>query len=395
MKHFYNLRLFDEATAGISRTDAEALIREQLAPEIIQGAVSESAVLRMGTRLPDMTSAQTRMPVLDTLPMAYFVEGDTGSKQETKQAWKNKYINAAEIAAIVTVPESVLDDSEYDIPGQVVPRISEAVGKVIDAAVLFGVNKPANWPESVYKQATDAGAIVNSGLSLYDDLLGVGGAISKVEESGYMSNGHIASISMRAALRSVKDNDGRPIFTSNMQESANYSLDGSPIMFSRNGAFDKTKARLITGDFTQLVYAIRKDIDVKIFDQGVVQDPTTGEIVANLMQNDMIAIRVVMRLGWQLPNPVNAENNTASRLPFAVLAPAAPASASYGMRRYSGDDVEYTQEQLNKMTIDQIKDLAADKGYEITAGLKADIVNEFLAAQFADGNGGGTSGAAG
>ena len=35
----------------------------------------------------------------------------------------------------------------------------------------------------------------------------------------------------------------------------------------------------------------------------------------------MVALRVVMRLGWEIPNPVNAENETDARFPFASLKP--------------------------------------------------------------------------
>ena len=43
----------------------------------------------------------------------------------------------------------------------------------------------------------------------------------------------------------------------------------------------------------------------------------------------------------------------------------------------------YTQEELTAMTIAQIKVIAADKGYTITQTLKANIITEFLAAQTA------------
>lgn len=41
----------------------------------------------------------------------------------------------------------------------------------------------------------------------------------------------------------------------------------------------------------------------------------------------------------------------------------------------------YTQEELEAMTIDQIKALAAERGYTITKTLKADIIAEFLTQQ--------------
>ena len=43
----------------------------------------------------------------------------------------------------------------------------------------------------------------------------------------------------------------------------------------------------------------------------------------------------------------------------------------------------YTEEELNALTIDQIKIIAAAKGYTITKTVKAEIIAEFLAAQTA------------
>lgn len=57
---------------------------------------------------------------------------------------------------------------------------------------------------------------------------------------------------------------------------------------------------MISGDFSQLAYSIRQDITFKIFDQGVIQDPATGDILYNLMQNDMVALR---RHAFGLGNP--------------------------------------------------------------------------------------------
>ena len=127
---------------------------------------------------------------------------------------------------------------------------------------------------------------------------------------------------------------------------------------------------MISGDFSQLAYSIRQDITFKIFDQGVIQDPATGEILYNLMQNDMVALRAVMRLGWEIPNPINAmAPDKTKRCPFAVLTITDPVKSTY------------TSDELNAMTVDQIKAVAAAKGYTITKTAKAEIITEFLAAQ--------------
>lgn len=322
----FDIQLFEGDAQIIDRTGAASLIPEENAREIIQGVVTQSAVLQRGRKLPNMSSKTYKMPVLDMLPIAYFVNGDTGAKKTTKQAWDKKFITAEEIAVIVPIPEAVLDDSDYDIWGEVKPRVIEAFGKVIDGAVLFDLDKPSTWRDGVVTTATKAGSVVTlaTGDDLYDKIMAEEGIIAKIEESGYFVNGHMADISMRAKLRGLKDTTGNPIFKSDMQNGTTYSLDGSPMNFPNNGAFDKSKALMISGDFSQLVYAIRQDITFKLFTEGVVQN-TDGSIAYNLMQNDMVALRAVMRLGWEIPNPINSmKTDKTKRCPFAILKAGTP-----------------------------------------------------------------------
>lgn len=320
-KYVMNLHIFENDVNIIDRTGAESLIPVQESNEIIQGIITQSAVLQRGRKLPNMTSKQYKMPVLDMLPIAYFVNGDSGQKKTTKMAWDKKFIIAEEIAVIVPIPEAVLDDSEYDIWAETKPRIIEAFGKKIDGAILFGDDKPASWRADVVTTANTAKSVValGAGDNLYDKIMGEEGSIALIENSGYFVNGHMADISMRAKLRGLKNANGDPLFKSDMQSGTTYSLDGSPMNFPNNGSFDKSKALMISGDFSQLVYSIRQDITFKLFTEGVVQN-TDGSIAYNLMQNDMVALRAVMRLGWEIPNPINSiQKDKTKRCPFAVL----------------------------------------------------------------------------
>jgi hypothetical protein len=78
---------------------------------------------------------------------------------------------------------------------------------------------------------------------------------------------------------------------------------------------------MIAGDFNLAVYAIRKDVDVRIFTEGIVQNPD-GSIAYNLMQNDMIALRVVFRFGWAIPNAASPVNHDRILVPFSYIEPA-------------------------------------------------------------------------
>lgn len=144
----------------IARTGAEALIRDQLINTIQQDVPKSSIVMQLATRLANMTSNQTKIPVLSMLPLAYWVNGDTGMKQTSKQEWKNVTMTAAELAVIVPIPEAVLADSSFDIMGEVQPRVREAMAAKVDSAILFGNDKPTEWTNYQQSDSITAARLV-------------------------------------------------------------------------------------------------------------------------------------------------------------------------------------------------------------------------------------------
>lgn len=295
----------------ITKRNAEALFSVDEVSDIIQGVVKESAVLKMFTQLPNMTSGAMRMRVLDGLPMAYWVGStNNGRKNLTEMAWANKYIVPEELAVIVPIKEDVLDDASIDIWAQVRPRLVEAIGKKIDQAILVGVDKPAGFRADLLTSILNAGAYVTQGSgTLYS---AINDAMVKVEESGYNPTGIIGGVDVKGKFRMMLDTSGQPI--------KGTEIDELPKAYIDNGAWDKTKAQMIVGDFTQAVYSIRQDITYKLLTEAVIQDPSDGTIKYNLAQEDMVALRVVMRLGWEIPNPINAlQPDESVRFPFAAI----------------------------------------------------------------------------
>jgi len=300
----------------ISRSDAAALIPEEASREILKNLPEQSAVMRMARRLPNISRAQLRIPVMSALATAYFVTGDTGLKQTSEVNWSNKYLDAEEIAAIVPIPESVLDDADYDIWGEVRPSIEAALAKAFDAAVLVGTNIPATWTTDLGAAGLKAVCTAASHtLSLasyadeYEALLGetpggTDGVLMSIEADGFMVTGSIAHVSMRGKLRNARDSEGHPIFLPDPMERGTYMLDGAPIAFPLNGAFAASDFLMIAGDWTKLVYAMRQDITYKVLDQAVITD-ASGAIIYNLAQQDMVALRAVMRVGVALPAVIN------------------------------------------------------------------------------------------
>lgn len=315
----------------IDRADAAALIPQETANEIISGVAGSNPLLQLARRLPNMSMNQRRLPVMSALATAYFVNGDTGLKQTSEVNWANVFIDAEEIACIVPIPEAVLDDASYDVWGEVKPEIIRAFNVAIADAVINGTNIPASWTTNLgaaglMARCTAAGHTIS--LAAYADTYeailgetagGVDGLLMLLEADGFMATGHIAHPSMRGALRNTRDANGQPIFKPTMQDSTRYELDGEPLSFATDGIINPATLLMISGQWNQLVYSIRQDVTYKILDQAVIQD-AGGNIVYNLAQQDMVALRAVMRLGFALPNPINRMNATAlTRCQFAVL----------------------------------------------------------------------------
>ena len=306
----------------ISRTDADALIPEDVAAEVLQSAVQSSAALALFPTTP-MSSKQRRIPALSALPVAYFVNGDTGLKQTTEMAWGGKYLEAEEIAAIVPVPEAVLDDADFDLWGQVQPRLAEAIGRALDAAIFVGTNKPATWPQALIPAAIAAGNLYERGTNAAGAggiAADVSGLFSVVEADGYVVSGFVANGVYRGFLRNARDANG--VLLSEVSQGTIY---GVPIQYAMTGLWPvPATAEAIAGDFSQGILGVRQDLTYKLLDQAVITDDT-GTVIYNLPQQDMVALRVVARYGFQVANAMTWENPTdATRYPWAVMQNATP-----------------------------------------------------------------------
>lgn len=305
----------------IDRSGADALIPVQEAKEIIKDLPKKSAALSMFKQTP-MSSKTTRQRVLDTLPQAYFVNGDTGLKKTTEVDWKNQFLVAEEIAVVVPIPDAVLDDADIDIWGEIKPLIVEAFGVKIDGAVFFGTDKPDTWGKSILQHAVDAGNTFVRGSVAQQDLAGdVSDLMTLNEEDGFDVNGFVARKRIKGSLRGLRDENGGLLFQPSLQAGTPSTLYSEQLEYLENGAWVNAEADLLALDRMKGIIGIRQDMTMKVFDTGVITD-NAGNIIYNLLQQDMKALRCVMRLAWQVANPINRMNQTeANRSPFSVLRP--------------------------------------------------------------------------
>jgi HK97 family phage major capsid protein len=321
------------SVAGRVTPGTGPLIPEDVQKEIAQSIEVKSAAMQLMPHVT-MKRAQQRIPVMTQLPIAYWLTGasldarDRGLKQTTSLAWDNVYLNAEEMAVIVPIAKSLLDDIDYDFWSQVKPKITEAFGVALDEAIFFGNGAPSTFPPAIVTAAGAAGNLLVVGATAGQDYLGdVNAAMGLVEADGYDVSGFWARKQVKAKMRGMRTTTGAFIMLGDdngPQAAVNTgSLYGEPIVFSNAGLVEfgtgATGYSMIGGQWDQSMLAIREDISMEMFDTGVITDNTSA-IIFNLLQQDMVALRVIARFAWAVPNPVNRQQQTvAARYPFFAL----------------------------------------------------------------------------
>jgi HK97 family phage major capsid protein len=310
------------------RSEVQSLINEVVSTAMLTGLNNQSATMNLFTRIQVPTN-RTRFPVISALPVAYFVGGDTGIKQTTEVNWTDKFIDMEEVATIVPIPQAVLDDASYDIWGNIQPLLENAIARTVDAAVFFGTNKPASWPSDINTAANAAGNIVNRSVGTPPTAASGGIAelfnqlLATLESDGYDATGWVLNPTYKTRLRAARDVNGQLLMDVNGGVSNVWGLPTEYPMAGLWPAPATGAAEAFAIRRENFIFGVRQDFTTTIHTEGVITDGA-GLVLYNLMLQDLAALRIVFRCGWQVSNPMNYQQGTeANRYPAAVLRQAA------------------------------------------------------------------------
>lgn len=301
--------------ADISRAEVATLIAEEYANTLLDNAIQTSVVLEAFPRV-DMGSKVTHMPVLATLPEAAWVgESATaaeGVKPTSQVTWDDRTLVAEEVAVIIPVHENVVDDATVAVLENLTRQGGQAIGRKLDQAVLFGIDKPASWTSSALLPAAVAAGqtfqttTAAGGSDLYGAHFAAAEALA---DAGYDPTDLIARAGLRFRLANLRDAEGGLLLSNGGTDYA-----GLRAHWARNGSFDSAAADSLIVDASRVRIGVRQDITVKFLDQA-----TVGGI--NLAERDMVALRFKARFAYVLGTGATPEG--ASMVPVAAVIPAA------------------------------------------------------------------------
>jgi HK97 family phage major capsid protein len=315
--------------SGSSKTARE--IPESVASGILKEAVEGSAVLKLA-RTFRMPAYQHRVPVLKSFATAFWLNGanqaakDVAHKQTTTVTWDNVYLTPDELAVLVPVPDSWMADSNIGW-SEIKQEVVRAFAEKIDQAILFGDGSPpigfSGPVGGLVGGAVAAGNAIVIGSTtsnaINDIALDIGAVARDLDEEGFDVDGFAARRGFHWRFTQHRTTTGETIFTPPTEAGGIGSLFGAAYTEVKNGAWDNTEALMIAGSWDDCVVGIRQDMTFTLHDEGIIQDPATGDIIYNAMQQDGKVLRAVMRLGYAVPTTIKKLGGT---FPFGVLRPA-------------------------------------------------------------------------
>lgn len=275
----------------ILKDQLTGFVPTEQATEILKAVARGSSILKL-SKVEPMDSDKKVFPVMTEGAGAYWV-GETERIKTSKAKWIFPEMHAKKIAVIIPVSKEKLKDSTIVVFSELKESIAEAIYTAIDSACLFGTNSP--FAKSIFQSAIDAGSFIVDLDNVSLDL-SVSDVMAHVEDAGLDVNGFVAHNGVKNRLRKLRDGNGNQLFVNGTDTKEFYN---EPIEFSRNGAFDKTKADIIAADWSKSLVGIRDGLEYEILKEATLQG-TLGadEKPLSLAEQDLIAIKATMRLGF-------------------------------------------------------------------------------------------------
>jgi HK97 family phage major capsid protein len=282
--------------------DFSGVIPPEQSATILKEAARSSAVLTLATRLP-MGTGVTQMPVPKTFPTASWVTSATGRKPYTDIGLKPATLTAEEVAAVIGIPDKMVEDSSINLWAYCRPLLAEAIARALDDAVIFGISPPASFPAT---GVIGAAVAVNAGTDAVDT---VNKTMAQVEGQSLDPTGHVASRAVRSLFRGLRTSGSGELLlgTTVVDDYEVPSLYGLPTSYIpwhyTTGA---NPATFISGAWKYLVVGVRQDIRYEINPAGVIAD-AAGAVIVSGFQDNVTPMKVWARFGCVLIDPVTPD----------------------------------------------------------------------------------------
>lgn len=281
--------------ADINRTTNSMALPSDISSEILQKTQQESAIMRLARRI-DLPGRGVTIPVITGDPTAAWV-AETAAKPVSNGTPGTKLMQAFKIAVIETFSKEFVRDipALYDA---LVQRLPGALAGVFDSTIIGATQAPSATNFDTFASCT-AQSILNANNGTY---LGLVAADADIAAHGGVMNGLALGAQARALLLTATDTTNRPLFLASANDGVVDKVLGVPTYFNKNlykaGASSGSVPAIvgIAGDWSQAMYGTVAGVEIAVTDTATL---TSGNTTINLWQQNMIAVRAEIEVGFR------------------------------------------------------------------------------------------------
>ena len=281
--------------ADINRTTNAMALPSDISNEIMQKTQEESAIMRLAHHIA-LPGRGVTIPVITGDPTAAWV-AETAAKPVSNGTPGTKLMSAFKIAVIETFSKEFVRDAAalYDA---LVQRLPGALAGVFDSTVIGATQAPSATNFDTFANCT-AQSILNANNGTY---LGLVAADADVAAHGGVMNGLAFGAQGRALLLTATDTTNRPLFLASANDGVVDKVLGVPTYFNKNlykaGASSGSVPAVVgvAGDWTQAMYGTVAGVEISVTDTATL---TSGNTTINLWQQNMIAVRAEIEVGFR------------------------------------------------------------------------------------------------
>lgn len=295
-----------DSSSGASPDDAKAglTIPTELRNEVLRIAETQYGLARKDMfYLPFSGPGNSRnVPALGT-SVSVFWTGEGAKKKGTQPKFNLVAQTLKKLTAIVPMTEEILEDSAINLTSLLGALFAEAIAKEEDIQFFSGTGAPwtgilNNGNVNIVHQTV--GGVANLTA---DDLLDMQDATPTGAMNGAKYYMHRTVLNV---IRKLKDLQGNYIYQNPGQGQPatiwNYPVELSDAFPAKNDVVDGSPYILFGNLKQAAIFGDKQQIRAKLLDQATVTD-TDDQTTINLAEQDMIALRIVERVGYVLALP--------------------------------------------------------------------------------------------
>jgi HK97 family phage major capsid protein len=306
--------------SGSSPDDAQAglLIPEELRAEVLRIAQAQFGLARREMLyLPFSGPGNSRkIPTLGT-SVQVFWPGETVKKQSTQPKFSIVEQTLKKMAAIVPMSEEILEDSAINLTQLIGQLFVEAVSKEEDLQFFAGTGTP--WTGILNNGDVNVVYQISGGVDnlTADDLLNM---VDETPSGALNGSKFYMNRTVFSVVRKLKDLKGNYIFQNPGQGQPgtiwNYPYELSDAFPGKKDVAEGDNYILFGNLRMSCVFGDKQQLRVKLLEEATITD-TDGQTQINLAEQDMVALRIVERVGYVigLPSALTVLNAAESESP--------------------------------------------------------------------------------